>query len=1133
MKVSFMKLKLFLISIGLSAALFVLSAQDSKYYFESYSDRDFLPLSSVHCITQDSLGFMWFGTNDGLIRFDGAEFELFQNEVNNPKSLVSNMVSSANYNKKANQLVLGNGYLNLALLNLNEFEVESYALNRAVVDKPIGNTFVRQVENIDSTGYLIATDDLGLLKFDLNLQEWSMVVDTGDIEQWGRDCKCLFNDGDFVWAGFSMGLAKINADLEVIEWYQLPDSVENKSIVSITAKDDTTLMISSGQGLFFFDMLRGTFQPSGIVHRQMHGIIKHVVDNQGNLWVATNAKGLFYVDLRSKHIVHYEAKEENENGLVYNVINDIYFSRIQDILWVGTHKGVSKVDYNSRKFTAYDVGQLSASTIENLYFLYKDSDHGYWFSDVSGLYHKAKDEERFTKQEIIGRDKVPVITGAAPLGNSQDLLISVSGVFRYDSKVGELQDVSQALLGDLGTSWYGFYGVDTDENGVIWMSHRFGIVKFNPKTGENKFYKFPERYRKGTGVVVTDIAVNNNRKEVWVGSKSGYLICYDMVEDKFTFFDSSLNVRPDINVSVAIIELNFDNKNRLWIGSYTGGLLLFNDEKQGYDNRYSKGPLKNSIYSLEKDQEGFLWIATNYGIICFNPDSGDYVIYDKAEGTFCDEFNERANYTGDDGEVILGGVGGFVTFYPEQVKEKKYIPNVVIKSFKVSDAKGGFDAYKAKLVNGEKQIKLRASKYPMQFSVAILNHSLSNKNIIEWQLESYNDAWFEAFVDEPIVFTNLEAGEYLFHVREKTVLNNAKTKHDSVRLILLAPFYLQWWFKLVVAVALLCLVYLIYWYRMMIHRKRSQVLKQMVHQKTRELQVINKQLSESREEVVDKNEELELHRNYLEELVDERTQVMQQALLEAEEANGLKTAFLANLSHEIRTPMNAIIGFSSILVEDDFDVETRRDLLKRILENGEALLSLINDIVDISIIESGKDKVELQEIGVEEFIYTYFNSLFFKNKTSQTTLLLDIDPILSSCSIWTDPNRLKQILNNLLGNAVKFTKQGFVKLKVQKATLRDLPNWVAERHRQEDNSVLLFYVQDTGIGISTENQHAIFKPFWKVNDIDNGVYRGMGLGLNIAQRFVQLLGGNIWVNSVMGEGTEFAFFIPCKKPLSD
>ncbi len=1122
-----MKLKLILIGIGWLSFFFV-CAQDSKHYFENYSDRDFLPLSSVKSITQDSLGFMWFGTNDGLIRFDGTDFELFQNEVNNPRALVSSMVSSVSYNKHSNQLELGNGYLNLALFNLNDMEVETFALNRTIVDRPIGNTYIRQVKKMDSTAYLVATDDYGLLKFDLHLQQWSMIVDTATMKKWGRDCKCMLRDGDFIWAGFSSGMAKLNADLEVVEWYCLPDSAGNKSIVSITNKDDSTLLIASGMGVFLFNKITGIFQPLEIVHSKLTGIVKHAVDNEGNIWIGTSANGLFYIEMSNLDVVHYKAEDEGEYSLTYNVINDIYFSRLQNILWVGTNKGVSKVDYNSRKFNTYDVAKVSESTIRNLYFLYKDSKQGYWFWDSSGLYHKRVDEVRFRKQRISGRDKLPVITGAAPLGNGQDLLTSVGGVFRYDSNSGLLQEVSESLFGDLGTSWYSFYSVDTDENGDIWMSHRQGIVKFNPKTGENKFYWFPKKYGIGTGMTVTDIAVNTNRKEVWVGTKSGYLICYDIENDKFTFFDSSLNVRPEISVSVAVLELNFDDKDRLWIGSFTAGLLLFDDEKQGYDNRFSRGPLKNSIYSLEKDKEGYLWIATNYGITCFNPDNGDYEIYDKTEGTFCDEFNERANCTGNDGEILLGGVGGFVSFYPEQVKEKKYTPNVVIKSFAVSDAKGELESYKTELVKGEKRIIMRASNYPMKFSVAVLNHSVSKKNSIEWELEGYNDTWFETRAGEPIVFTNLKPGKYRFYVREKSVLNKTKTNQDSVMLIVLAPFYQQLWFKTVLVVAFLLIVYLIYWYRIINHRRRSQELKQIVEQKTEQLQIINKELSESKDEVIAQKEELEQHRNYLEELVDERTDVMQQAMLEAEEANGLKTAFLANLSHEIRTPMNAIIGFSSILVEDDFDFDTRRDLLKRILENGDALLSLIDDIVDISIIESGKDKVELQTVEVDEFIHSYFKSLYFKNKNSQTSLLLDVGPGLNSCAIQTDPNRLKQILNNLLGNAVKFTTKGFIKLKVFKTTLQDSPEWIREQYKDEDGEFLLFSVQDTGIGISGENQHSIFKPFWKASDMDDGIYRGMGLGLNIAQRFVQLLGGDIWVDSVVGEGTEFTFFLPCK-----
>lgn len=1113
---------LFLFLIGVNGV-----SKNIDFHFENYSDSEYMYLSSVRCITQDSLGFMWFGTSDGLLRFDGLTFDLYQNEKENTKSLVSNMIFSIDYDFYLDELVMGAGYMNLSLFDVNTLKTKNIRVDRSILDKPIGSSSVQHIVRVDSAVYMIGTDKFGLIKYHLPSQSWAVVKDATDNSPWGTNCTCLYWDNDFVWAGTTHGIVRVSPDLQFVEWYDLSSSFERNAIVSITDWDAENLLVSLMDGMYLFNKVSGTLNSAKISHPLMFDILKHVEDAYGNIWIASKSQGLFFYNVSDDQVTHYEAQPGNKEGLIHNVINDIYFSKSQDILWIGTHKGISKIDYNRTKFRAYNVGQLSDSNVENLFFLYKDTEQGYWFWDTSGLYHKARSDEHFKSMQIRGRQKVHVITGAAPLGQGRHLFTSVDDVFLFDPQKQDLQVVGSVLFGELDVSRYAFYGLTTDDNGKIWMSHRHGIVTLNPLSGENHYYPFPLKYQQGAGIVVTGIAVNNIRKEVWVGSKSGYLIRYDMVTEKFTLFNSSLRNSSEFSTSVPILELAFDNQNRLWAATIGSGLLLFDDDKLEYDDTYSFGPLKSTIYSLEKDQDGFFWIANNYGIVCFNPESGEYQFYDSSEGTFCHEFNERANHQGVDGEILLGGVGGFVTFYPEQVKKEKYMPRVVIKSMSLLDVSGEHQTYLTNTIDGEKQIEVSASRHPMHFMTAVLDHNMPKKNAILWKLEGYSDVWHESPVEEPIVFTNLVAGRYVLHVKEKISLSKRAARQDSVRLIILAPFYQHWWFRALVVLVLIILSYLVYWLRLQVFKRHNERLKDSVNEKTMELQIMNEELKESREEVLAQNDELSMHRNYLEDLVGVRTRDMQRAMLEAEEANRLKTAFLANLSHEVRTPMNAIIGFSSILVEDDFDSVTRRDLLSRILDNGESLLALIEDIVDISSIESGQEKLEIQKVVVGEFVTSFYKNLFFKDKSAEVELKLELKPNSEQCVLQTDPRRLKQVLNNLLNNAVKFTNRGFVILEVCRGSKDDLPDKIKKEFTDLNTSVLLFSVQDSGIGINSDNQELIFNPFWKVSDMSTDIYRGMGLGLNIVKTLINMLGGDIWVESVEGEGTVFSFFLPC------
>ncbi|MCU4154471.1 tetratricopeptide repeat-containing sensor histidine kinase [Carboxylicivirga sp. A043] len=271
----------------------------------------------------------------------------------------------------------------------------------------------------------------------------------------------------------------------------------------------------------------------------------------------------------------------------------------------------------------------------------------------------------------------------------------------------------------------------------------------------------------------------------------------------------------------------------------------------------------------------------------------------------------------------------------------------------------------------------------------------------------------------------------------------------------------------------------------------------------RKLQLLNEELEERvKRRTESLEEEIEEHKQTEKELLKSKQK--------AEEADQLKTAFLSNMSHEIRTPMNAIVGFSELLLEPDFEEEERIEFAQMIKSNGDTLLNLLNDIIDISMIESGLLKISTSRIIVKELmeqVYSEFqNSKEYKSK-EELNLILDVPS--GNVTITTDELRLKQILNNLVSNALKFTKEGYVKLGFQ-----------------VQGKFVNFFVEDTGLGIDIAHQKQIFERFLKVkNDVSN-LNRGNGLGLTITKNLVQLLNGTISLSSVEGKGSHFSFRLP-------
>jgi signal transduction histidine kinase len=316
--------------------------------------------------------------------------------------------------------------------------------------------------------------------------------------------------------------------------------------------------------------------------------------------------------------------------------------------------------------------------------------------------------------------------------------------------------------------------------------------------------------------------------------------------------------------------------------------------------------------------------------------------------------------------------------------------------------------------------------------------------------------------------------------------------------------------------------------------KYREDLEELVQQRTDELNTSNEELSAANEELYAINEELnnknvllademiirlenerelEQYRTELEQMVEQRTVELVLAKEKAEESDKLKSAFLSNRSHEIRTPLNAIVGFLRFIDSDTISPARRIEYINVVNNSSKQLAKIIDDIIDISKIEAGQMTISL--------VHTQLNNLMnetrvlFENylqicKKERIELILDDSGFIDQCQVYVDTVRLRQIFDNLIGNAVKFTKKGYIRFG----------------YRQMAPDQLEFAVEDTGIGLSPDQHELIFERFRQADLSNNRFYGGTGLGLTISRSLIQLMGGKIWVESVEGEGASFYFTIP-------
>lgn len=265
---------------------------------------------------------------------------------------------------------------------------------------------------------------------------------------------------------------------------------------------------------------------------------------------------------------------------------------------------------------------------------------------------------------------------------------------------------------------------------------------------------------------------------------------------------------------------------------------------------------------------------------------------------------------------------------------------------------------------------------------------------------------------------------------------------------------------------------------------------------------LNQLLDRRNVEIAEANKRLEIK-------VAERTEELLMAKEKAEESDRLKSAFLANMSHEIRTPLNSIIGFSDLLSDSFYSPEQHTEFAAYIKENGNNLLSVISDIMDFSKIDAGQVLIREHELSVNKLVTDLYNEFLFKTKEKEVELRLSLPENKKDIRIKSDGDRLRQILVNLLVNAIKFTENGYIEIG-----LKEVPDGVE------------FHILDTGIGISSAYHQHVFERFWQVDSSKTRKYGGNGLGLTISKSLVELLGGKIWMESEEGKGSVFYFNIP-------
>jgi signal transduction histidine kinase/DNA-binding response OmpR family regulator len=508
----------------------------------------------------------------------------------------------------------------------------------------------------------------------------------------------------------------------------------------------------------------------------------------------------------------------------------------------------------------------------------------------------------------------------------------------------------------------------------------------------------------------------------------------------------------------------------VWVA--TGNGFAFIEAETGNITSYgSETGISNiQITGIFYARSGQVWISHKLGMSCFEPESGRMTNYEKTDGLPDQPFVNRAGFQDTSGTIFVGSEGAYVSFSPDQIHPDTRLPQTSITGLEIWNQPilpAQVSAEGSVLIQQDlpftQKISLAYNQNQLHISFGNLYYSMSEKTSFAFKLEGMETEWNEVGHETSATYTNLDPGKYVFRVKSTNQDGRWEEEGASLEIVILPPFWQQWWFRLIAVV---------------IARWRDHRIQQ---DKVR-----------------------------LEHLVQERTEALAIASKQALAANQAKSEFLANMSHEIRTPMNGVLGMSELLNETSLSRE-QGDYVRTIRRSAENLLSIINDILDFSKIESGKMELEKRAFSLRGCIEEIMD--LFAPKASGKELDLNYW-LEAEVPEWVvgDEVRIRQIILNLINNALKFTHEGgvFVRVFVEKAA--DTP---------EKELLLGIEIKDTGIGIPKEKQAHLFEAFTQVDSSTTRQYGGTGLGLAISGQLTQLMGGQIRVESEMGKGSSF------------
>ncbi|HQH40922.1 MAG TPA: two-component regulator propeller domain-containing protein [Bacteroidales bacterium] len=1077
--------------------------------FKHITYHDGLGGNQVFSIIKDARGFMWFGTENSLARFDGQTLRTYHYDINDSTSLKGNAIGALLVDRQ-NQLLIGTD-LGLVRYDRN--------CDRYIAIPESGVSLKRRnVIDLDMSadGTVLVTYLYHILRLDtgkgmmtplLNLPEEKGLYAEDDYL-----CQTVVSGSDQLLVFSFRKVVQIDLMKHVSAQTDHPCGL----IHSVRPVHDGRYLVSGSNGLFLFNQKDFSMLPfsrySGFKEFDHLEFWDAFEDPWGNIWAATDHNGILVYKPGRERLISIKADPYNDNTINDGFVRKFYLDR-ENILWIGCYRhGVNYTSLHpSKKFVIYEhiPGNSLSLSSNSVLSLLEDKRGNVWVgTDGGGLDCISASGDEIRHFRYTGKPGIP---SDAILALMEDRAgkIWVGGymgqVALYDPDRNTWKMLTPECPFPGCSGKHDIRQIVEDSQGKVWLvTNGHGLFRFDPVKGKW------DSYNTLNSDLVDNYALTileDNNYRFWVGTYNGACLLDPETRKGRSFIYTEK--RPDGLSHNWVYSLYRDRKNRLWIGT-ANGLNLFKPADTSFVHiTISNGLPGNVINAITEDRRGNLWISTNNGLCRFIPDSSSFWNLYEDDGLPGNYFSRGACFQSKAGVLMFGSDQGMVRFDPDDIRPDTTIYPVYIKDVLVNYRSILNQATcSAEPQAGLPVVVLPYGKKSVTFQYGALNYLNQKNNRFEYILEGYEDNWISTGTRREVTFTGLEPGTYTFRVRGCNNDGYWDKKGDSLKIIVLTPWYRTWFFRVILVLVIIAIILGYVYLRNQSILRRNRLLEQQVHERTHELEVANEELLANAEALDHTVKELESQKT----LLQQQTEELRATNDRLHELNRMNDRIFSIIAHDIKNPLGTIQGFIELLTlhHKNIDEKKKEEYLEYIRQSIQKLLSLIENLLLWSSSQLKGRGAHPEPFDLAEPVQE--NIHLVKEQAAKKNITLHFSTE-GKYPVFADKYMISAVVRNLLSNAVKFCRQG---------------GEVSVGLQKKDGFVVCS-VSDQGAGMDEETKALLFDPDRKKIRAGTGGETGSGLGLLICKEFVEQNHGRIWAESTPGAGTTFFFDLPAEK----